>query len=116
MNKYKVYIGLLVVFFIVFLGMRNPGLNHKPGPKRNSRAIITQTINKNLSASSHKSSKDQDCTTPLAILLSTIGEGNTPALALLLVADDQSSPYPLYSSICSSRAPPLRFPDNPARS
>jgi hypothetical protein len=106
MNKYYVYIGLFVAFFVVFLGMRNPWLDQKPGPKHKARAVITQTASKNLSLSLPRSGDGQDHTTPLATLLATIYEWNAPAVATLAVPEDQSSTYPLHSSIRSSRAPP----------
>lgn len=41
----KLLIGLIVTasFFFVFLGMRNPYLNHNHGPKQRPRAICVKT-------------------------------------------------------------------------
>lgn len=106
MNKYNAYIALSVVFFVFFLGIRIPGQNHQPGPKRKSRAAITQTFNKNLSVSFDKFDKGQDNTTPVATLLATSYRLNMPSREALLRAIEQTILPPRHLSLLSSRAPP----------
>lgn len=105
MNKYNGYIAILLLFFVFFLGIRIPGQNHRLGPKNKSRAVITQTTNKNLSLSFHTSDKDHDNTTPVATLPVTSYQGSTFAGTSSFAGNQTLPPQP-YSSLCSSRAPP----------
>lgn len=109
MNKYNGYIALFVVFFAVFLGIRSPWRDHKPGPKRKARAVIAQTISKNVSFSFHKSCKNHDTTTPVATLPATIYEWNMPFIMMFLVPGHPTTTPQLYPSLRSSRSPPQIF-------
>jgi len=107
MNKYSGYIALLVVFFVVFLGMRNPWLDNTSGPKRKGRAVVSSnSFSKNLSVSYDKYYKDHDTTTPVALLLTTKITGASPFMASSPAVSEQTLLSPLYLSIRSSRAPP----------
>ena len=105
MNKYNGYIAVLVVFFVVFLGMRNPWLDDTPGPKRKGRAVITNSFSKSISVSLQTSCNDYDNATPLALPL-TGYEWKTPVLSPLMMAIDHRSKTQYSLSIRSSRAPP----------
>lgn len=107
MKKYGGYIALLVVFFVVFLGMRNPWLDQTPGPKRKGRAVVSSnTFSKNLSVSFAKSCKDHDHTTPLAIAPTT-GMTESAALpALLPLVAEPTLISSLYLPLRTCRAPP----------
>lgn len=106
MNKFSGYIALLVVFFVVFLGMRNPWLDHTPGPKRKGKAVITNFFNKNLTASCVKENKVHDNGTPLAILLSPSTTLHVSSTASLPVAGEDPYPSRRYHPTSSCRAPP----------
>ena len=106
MNKHHAYIAVFVIFFVFFLGIRIPGQNHQPGPKRKSRAVITQTFNKNLSISFDKFDKGQDNTTPVATLLASSYRLNMPARETLPRAIEQTIPQQRHLSLRSDRAPP----------
>lgn len=107
MKKYGGYIALVLVFFVVFLGMRNPWLDQTPGPKRKGRAAISHnTFCKNLSVSFAKSCKDHDNTTPLAIVLTTGMTGAASFTASLPLVVEQTLISSLYLPLRSSRAPP----------
>lgn len=107
MKKYGVYIALSVVFFVVFLGMRNPWLDQTPGPKRKGRAVISaNTFSKHLSVPNDKSCKDHDNTAPAAIILTIKTRGIGPLTTSLQLVAEQPLVSSLYRSIRSSRAPP----------
>lgn len=108
MHKYNGYLAIFIVFFMVFLGIRIPGQNHKPGPKRKARAVITQTTNKNLSVSIQKYCKDPDITTPVATLSATLSLCNLPSIMTLTKIGAQTPHPQRYLSLHSSRAPPRR--------
>ena len=106
MKNFSSYIALSVAFFVIFLGMRNPWLDHKPGPKRKARAVITQTFSKNFSISFDKSSKDHDNTMPVATVLSPTMIEDVPLTVTALSIREQIIPSLRCLSPCSSRAPP----------
>lgn len=107
MNKFNGYIALFVVFFVVFLGMRNPWLDNTPGPKRKGRAVISyNTFSKHLADSFDKTCKDHNPATPVATLLAAQNTWNAPFTASPLVFGEQTVTSLLYLHIRSSRAPP----------
>lgn len=107
MKKYGHYIALFVVFFVVFLGMRNPWLDQASGPKRKGRAVISaNAFSKNLSVSFTKSCKDHDNTTPVTILQTSEITGAAAFTVSLPRVTEQHLTSSLYLPLRSSRAPP----------
>jgi len=107
MKRYGGYIALFVVFFVVFLGMRNPWLDQTPGPKRKGRAVVSaNSFSKHFSVSPDKSCKDHDNTTPVAIILTSTAREILPLAASLPRVADQPLVSSFYLPIHASRAPP----------
>jgi hypothetical protein len=51
---------LIPVFFLITLGMRNPFLDHNPGPKPRPRAVIEENVSKSEFADSDASKLQVD--------------------------------------------------------
>lgn len=107
MKKYGSYIALFVVFFVVFLGMRNPWLEETPGPKRKGRAAVSyNTFSKSLSLTFDNSCQDHDHSTPIALALAPLVAATTSLSISLPLISEQITPARRYLITRSSRAPP----------
>jgi hypothetical protein len=99
---------LLVIIFLIFLGMRNPWLEFSSGPKKNPRAVLSQSATKSFTSVHNACGTQPKTSTGAVTLVAVVSPLWSDFLSSPLICSDMQI---VFTSSCtsflSSRAPPL---------